>query len=401
MSDAVTATQHDNLAAARQAIANGQIDLAARYCNDAINENSRDAAAFHLRGLIAMNSDRMNDAQADFNAAHNIDPDNVHYLTTLGFYSRKINDNQKAEDYLRRAIALDDNALIARYQLGNLLLDQYLQAPQQSNIKSVSVIVPSRLEKHPKTGQYWLDRSIRSVLEQTAAKDIQIDVIVGIDPGSDVPPHLQQMQNVRFIEAVPVKYKGQAAAINAAMVAATGDAVTMIEDDDCWHPKRLEYGLQFLPGYEFASCNQLEIDTDNRPQNLNDFPTPCGWLMRRGLWNAVGPMDEEHQYHLDTDWLGRLNKHLHATGGRRCHIVEAGVPVPFDAIVKDRPQLPTLIRWMPVGSAIFRTSEQTPLILRTIHPDSGMAKIRTDEKAGQQSALEHEIMLKKYGYYPW
>ena len=394
----------DFLNAARLATQSGQIEQAVQLCGSAIAADAGNGAAYQLRGLIALNKEELQSAKADFDAALRIEPGNPHYLTSAGFLARKLDDSQYAEDCFRRAIASDANTVIARYQLGTVLLERFLQSPVQINapeFKKISVIVPSRLDKHPKTGQYWLDRAIRSVLEQTVAKDTDIEIIVGIDPGSDIPPYLQKIKQVSFAEAAPRVRPGQAAAINAAMAKATGDVVTLLEDDDCWHPKRLEYGMQFLAGYDFVSCNQLEIDPDNRPQTINDFPTPCGWLMRRELWDAVGEMDEDHMYHLDTEWLGRLNAHLNQSGGKRCHIVESGVPVPFDQIVQQRPQLPTLIRWMPVGSGLFRAPEPAPLILRTVHPNSGMAKIASDAKANAQSVKEHEMMLAKFGYYPW
>lgn len=386
----------DFLSQAQQAIQSDAAKAEA-ICNDWLENDASNADAFHMRGMARLHQNKLEPALEDLKKAALLAPDNVQFFTSLGFAQKVSGDAQAAEHSFRHAVTINPDALLARYQLGNLCLEKASHSDWPNRFKKISVIIPSRLDKHPRTGMYWLDRSIQSVMAQSVAGHIDIEIVVGTDPGADIPAHFASMQNVIFAEAVPEKRKGQAAAINSAMARATGDVVTMIEDDDIWHNKRLEYGLHFLSHYDFVSSNQMEIDTDDAPQGLNDFPTPCGWMMRRTLWDEIGAMDEDFPCHLDTEWLGRLNQ----AQKLRCHIVESGAPVPLEKISEQRLQLLTLIRWIPPGSSIWRSPENHPLILRTIHPNSGMARIASDPVMNAKSREEHRLMQEKFGYYPW
>src|SRR5262249_54377073 len=120
---------------------------------------------------------------------------------------------------------------------------------------------------------------------------------------------------------------GQAAAVNAGMRAATGDLLAVLEDDDFWQRRKMEVQLEALRArrarHRFVSSNQLEVSPAGIHERVNDFPTPSGWLMDRGAWEAVGPLDESFQFHLDNEWLGRLR----ASDVQRLHLYEKVRPV--------------------------------------------------------------------------
>ncbi len=264
----------------------------------------------------------------------------------------------------------------------------------------LSVIIPSRLAINPmsEARRLYLDRAIFSVRQQTVGADAEI--IVGLSPDTPVPV---LMSGCRGAYA---DRPGQNAAVNAAVAASAGDVLAFLEDDDHWNDKRLEYGLAALEqGYDFVSSNQREVTVDGSYVRVNDFPTPSSWLMPRATWDAVGPMDETFKWHLDTEWLGRLNTATpiratmidayRATAKpshfKRIHFVEKG------AGANPRDWLSNVMRF----SQAAETEEREPLVNRTVNPEGGMAKIARDPVANAESREEHARMAAKFGCYPW
>jgi hypothetical protein len=116
-----------------------------------------------------------------------------------------------------------------------------------------------------------------------------------------------------------------------------------------------------------------------------DFPTPCGWLLRREAWDRFGPYGESLIFHGDNEYLGRVT----AAGGRRVHLVEADAP--------SRPWLENVGRY----SAVVRTGERNPLVTRTANPDGSMGQIERLAWARFQSSYEHIILNLQFGSIPW
>src|SRR5579864_8077527 len=96
----------------------------------------------------------------------------------------------------------------------------------------ISVIIPSRLQVNPNHERQglWLDRALASVRGQAVDKPVEIEVVVGLDPGV-APP--RGFANVRWAHG---QKQLQAAAVNAAVAASTGDTLAFLEDDDWWMP---------------------------------------------------------------------------------------------------------------------------------------------------------------------
>src|SRR5262249_34956041 len=145
------------------------------------------------------------------------------------------------------------------------------------------------------------------------AAAVQVEVVVGLDPGVALPPRFAGLK------AAHAAQPRQAAALNAAVAAASGEVLAFLEDDDYWEPRRLEYGLPQLERFDLVTCNQREVDEDGSFVGINDYPTPSGWLLRKATWEAVGPFDESYTF-VDSEWLGRAN----ARSLRRLHLIEAG-----------------------------------------------------------------------------
>jgi hypothetical protein len=244
----------------------------------------------------------------------------------------------------------------------------------------VSVIVPSRgLGRPGASGELWLERALDSVWRQTVRDRIELQVVVGLDPGVTLPSRLQGIVTAR---AQRVSHPG---AVNAAVDASDGDVLAFLEDDDVWHPRRLELGLGSLRPGAMITSNQLEVTEDGTAVRINDFATPSGWLLHRQTWQRVGPMEEGFEFHVDTEYLGRAV----AAGVARVHQVERGHT--------RRPWLERVARY----SEIVATDEPTPLVNRTVNPQSATAQIARDPAAKHQSRLEHRRMHRAFGRIPW
>lgn len=284
----------------------------------------------------------------------------------------------------------------------------------------VSVIFPSRLDINPApagdySGNPFLERAVSSVQVQSQ-DDVEIEYVIALDAEHPPLPERRFWSRCKIVEAG----KSQVEAMNAGVAASTGNVIAFLEDDDYWEREKLECQLPLLAKHGFVSCNQRETDVQGAFIKVNNFATPSGWLMPRETWEKVGPFDTAFRYHLDTDWLGRLNQ----SGISRVHLVEEGC-------AKDS--------WMAeVGkrSALAATNEiHRPLVNRFVHPGSGMAAIAADgerlrlafmdsakdpgatemgtwqegfiafaatqDSPFGQSAREHAILTQRYGVSPW
>src|SRR6185295_3252118 len=229
------------------------------------------------------------------------------------------------------------------------------------------------------SGSLYLSRAIASVRRQAVMSDAEI--IVGL---SDVPGFTHESINY-----VVAKEPGQAAALNAAVgVAGDFDLLAFLEDDDYWEPRKLEYQLEGIKaGYDLVTSNQREVDPEGNFIRVNDFATPSGWLMTRQAWEKVGPFDPAFRWHLDNDWLGRFNR----SGLKRLHMVEAG------ANVNPHPWLQNVMQFSKAAT----TEEREPMVVRTINPKGGMAKIQGAPTAARESYEEHRVLIERYGCVPW
>lgn len=258
---------------------------------------------------------------------------------------------------------------------------------------TVSAIIPSRLAVNPvsRDGNLWLDRALTSAqMMADYAKDLVtgVEFVVGLDPGARLPE--------RFADArVAHGTGGQASALNAAVRASQGEVLLFMEDDDWNSPERLAVQLEWLTaysddpftrGYDLVTCMQREVDEWGNFLRYNEFPTPGGWLMRRETFYLVGLFDETFRWHLDTEWLGRMN----ASGRRRVHLVPDGYAGG------------DWLKRVSRNSDVIQTGGITePLVHRLDNEHGGMATIRRDPVARNQSEGEHMRMIQKWGCIPW
>ena len=251
----------------------------------------------------------------------------------------------------------------------------------------ISVLCPSRLTlaASSRRRELYLERAIRSVRWQSAWTDFDWEIVIAVDRGLTSQVPLDRLGDVRVVESDEV---GQAAAVNAAVRATSGDFVAIIEDDDVWHWRKVALQASVLGGpnvVRFVSANQMEIDPTSGAARFNDFATPSGWLMRREIWEAVGPLNESFRWHVDNEWLGRLS----ALRIPRLHLVEQSG--------RRRELFPTLLN----RSAVRETDERFPLILREVHDDAATARIIRDPSSRRQSRDEYRRMIATFGEVPW
>ena len=256
----------------------------------------------------------------------------------------------------------------------------------------ILVVIPSRLAKG-RGGDYFLEGAIRSIATQKPPREIAVDIVVGIDPGMSVPWSLTKT----FVKYVTAPVASQASALNAAAALFDHDLIAFLEDDDLWSEQFLEVALPALDLAPFVSSTQLEVDSAGEVLCVNDFPTPSGWIMRREVWEAIGPFDESYRFHLDNEWLGRLGESNLA----RIHLVESTAPVHLQLLKQLRPRLHRALTMSGGKTKLSRHKYALPLVRRLVHFGSGMAQIQNDAASGAASNAENARLIERFGRIPW
>jgi glycosyltransferase involved in cell wall biosynthesis len=168
-----------------------------------------------------------------------------------------------------------------------------------SNSVLVSVVIPTHNRPH------LLTRTVNSVLAQTIR---EIEVVI-VDDCSDVPAESQLPEDSRIHHLRHLTNKGGSAARNTGIAAAKGKYVALVDDDDTWHPTKLEKQVEALrkaPAagfcYTWASLFQGEEVVHNWNHLANgsvleemlqsNFICSATPLIRRDVFDAVGSFDE-------------------------------------------------------------------------------------------------------------
>lgn len=262
----------------------------------------------------------------------------------------------------------------------------------------ISVVLPSRLapiDASATEGRWFVERALDCIERQTVLGDgHRIEAVIGVDRGQGPRAVARLGARARVVEAATA---GQAQALNAAASAIQGDFVAFLEDDDWWDDDYLAFALQALQQVDFVSSTQLERTPDGTILRIFDYPTPSSWVMRRAVWDAVGGFDPDYRWHLDSDWLGRLREQ----GARRLHFVEATAPITLNEIGESRLQLAYLVRFARDKLQLARHTRFLPLVTRTVHPGSGMARIRTDPQLRDESQREYARLQQRFGALPY
>lgn len=169
----------------------------------------------------------------------------------------------------------------------------------------VSVVIPAW------NGERYLGEALDSVFGQTRPP---FEVIVVDDASADGTSVVASSFPVTLFR---VEHGGAAAARNAGIVRATGDAVALLDQDDVWHPEKLERQVEVLErepsvavvfaGIEsFVSPDVPDVARDVRfTPGVQYAPATSTMLTRRSTFEAVGLLPDlfaaEH-----VPWLARV-----------------------------------------------------------------------------------------------
>jgi hypothetical protein len=255
---------------------------------------------------------------------------------------------------------------------------------------SLGVIIPSRFQEKQIE---FIANAIGSVRRQSKALEFDTYFYVAVDEGHAIDPKICTSLGFSCVES---SGKSQVLALNAAIEHVKTDFVAFLEDDDEWCQNYLHFALIALQSAQFVSSNQLVVDVNGRILQINDFPTPSGWIMPISTLNKVGKLNPEYRFHLDNEWLGRLAQ----LSIDRVHLVECCAPLNLGNL-SNRPLLGKFIKFSGKTSKISRHSSPLPLVRRLVHSGSGMQSIASNPEYKNISKIEYKNLADKFGYVPW
>lgn len=181
-------------------------------------------------------------------------------------------------------------------------------------VRKITVIIPTN------RGGTYLDEAVASVRAQTAP----VHEIILVDDGSPAPglARTAERLGLRYLRQPP---SGLSVARNAGADAATGDWIAYLDDDDVWHPERIEAQLRALddmPDAIAACTGGWYMDADGVPfgrgwgaaqatsQQMIAYdvlpPRITTLLVRRDAYAAIGGCRSEMEPAEDNDLIQRL-----------------------------------------------------------------------------------------------
>ncbi|HUB76647.1 MAG TPA: glycosyltransferase family A protein, partial [Solirubrobacteraceae bacterium] len=148
-----------------------------------------------------------------------------------------------------------------------------------------------------------------------------LETIVVIDGSADGSAALAAAAGARVIER---RRGGVASARNAGVSAARGRLIAFLDQDDVWHPQKLERQLERLdstPRADVVLCHMLALLMAGTPRPAWLSPEwqaspvramiPSAWLVRAALFDDLGGFDERLEIACDSDWLTRAKDRGH------------------------------------------------------------------------------------------
>lgn len=187
-----------------------------------------------------------------------------------------------------------------------------LRGPERTR-PLVSVIVPAY------QAEAYLDEALKSVLAQDYD---EYEVILVDDGSTDRTAEIAAAHGVRVLRQ---SNRGPAAARNAGLAVARGELLAILDADDLWPPERLSRQVAYLrehsrDGLVMGMTEAFVTPGLQRPAHFPPIadagPYPghlCTMLVRREIFELIGPFDESLRLSEDLDWLARAG--------------DAGVPI--------------------------------------------------------------------------
>ena len=163
-------------------------------------------------------------------------------------------------------------------------------------------------------GEQYLAEALDSILEQS----VPPDEVVVVDDGSVDGTSAVLSAYGAALRVIQQAASGQAAAINAAVAAATGTVLAFLDADDTWEPDAQRVRLERLhqpdaPDAVFGSIVQFvspELGPDAAAAfHFDPGPTPGTLLqamvIRRAAFDRVGQLDTTLPSAANIDWMSR------------------------------------------------------------------------------------------------
>ena len=241
---------------------------------------------------------------------------------------------------------------------------------------------------------FFLNRSVASIRRQVLSDQFDVNIMVAVDQGDMLDPQVCSNLGIQCVES---HGKSQAAALNSAIRKLDCDYVAFLEDDDRWQPDYLQVAARALAVGGFVSSNQIIYDEHGDIIRFFDFPTPSGWIMTYDTMAKVGEFNESFRYHIDNEWLGRLN----LSGVTRVHLLERYAPTDVTVLTKDRDHIRQLLEVTQNRVHILRHEFPFPLVQRFSHSNSGMAQILMNEDKQRISVGEYDRLQQTFGAIPF
>jgi glycosyltransferase involved in cell wall biosynthesis len=157
------------------------------------------------------------------------------------------------------------------------------------------------------------ERFLAETLESALAQEYDPFEVIAVDDGStDGSAAIARRYAVNYIRQANA---GVAAARNAGIAAANGSLIAFLDQDDLWLPAKLERQAAYLVDHPETGVVHVLVEILLEPgtprpgwldpawlERPHERFIPSGVMVRRELFERVGPFDPRYTIGSDTDW---------------------------------------------------------------------------------------------------